>query len=311
VLESTCGPATATQALRANIAASKRLGSYCWELVGRCGLVCEMFAIGEWDAASDDYAEVMPLVVEEGWAEEVAILHSVRALLLAARGDATLASETDELAGRLPQIAAPGASDPLLSLTCLVAAAALRHVRGQGDEVARLLRECLEGDYIRPWGPACEGYRAGVLPWAVRLALTIHDEEVAVCLAGALKPLTALDEHAAVYMRGLLAEHAAIPRRRRAASPPPPAGTSSACPTRRRRRCSEKGAAWWRSPERPRQRGSCMLRARSSRGSVRSLLCRRSRDSERRSRHASESSASDRSAGDYSLCRSRTRVTRP
>jgi class 3 adenylate cyclase len=66
-------------------------------------------------------------------------------------------------------------------------------------------------------------------------------------------------------------------RRRPAFAGPPPRGTTSRSPTRKRRPCSGRGAACWRSHERPRQRPSCSRHARSSNGWARSRPCGKSR----------------------------------
>ena len=110
---------------------------------------------------------------------------------------------------------------------------------------------------------------AHLLPCALRIALAAGDRALAERLAGSLEPpLHPIADHATVAAKALMQRRRGTTKRRRPPSPTPPlAGTTSRRSTRRPRPCSDKGAAWWRSAERPRQHSRWRRRARSSDGS--------------------------------------------
>ena len=112
---------------------------------------------------------------------------------------------------------------------------------------------------------------ANLLTEAVRTALSIGDIDLAGQVIEGVVPVLPPSHTPWPARKHCSLRRAANMRRRLPTSPmPPPAGTTSACPTKRGTPCSARGAAWWRSVERPRRQRPSPRPARSSRGSGRS-----------------------------------------
>jgi class 3 adenylate cyclase/tetratricopeptide (TPR) repeat protein len=206
ILASDCGPAAAMAALEESEELAVRLGSEYWSLAGRRGAVCVRFAAGEWDLACREADGLTAMAVEAGWDEEVAILETVRGMLLLARGKPSHGEPADCILARLERMARPGECDHLLAGTCLVVAAGIKVDRREPDDAGELLRRCRDEHHLGPWGPACEGHRFGLPSMAANLALRIGDWALAQALVDEASEAALADRHSVAAGHALLAE---------------------------------------------------------------------------------------------------------
>ena len=192
------GPSSALRVCEEGVAFAERRGIDEFVLsISACRLAF-LEELGRWD----EVVELGPRLEERAEAAaSVWDLVLIRGALLLVH---TLRGERSE-AARLADLVVPAARQMRLPDVCVLgfgAAAATSLAIGRSELALEFLEE-FEGT---PWARSAWYYPAG-LPGAVRIALAAGDVSLATRLGEGVEPVYALQEHALLTTRALLAEH--------------------------------------------------------------------------------------------------------